>query len=247
MANPPFRLHPVMVEKVQSVTPRLRRITINGRCLATTYREGLPAQWLKVFIPTDDNETDRVGRAYTIRRFDAATGALDMDFVLHGDAGPASNWAMQAKAGDRFEISDPHPRGGVRLEPHHTHYLMFGDETALPAIAGILEALPTTAHADVFVEIEDRAEEQRIESAATVNLQWRCREGRGARSKLVEAVRAMPAPGSATLVFAAAESSIVQAVRRHAVDEWRVARGNLHAAGYWKHGDADHRDEEATA
>ncbi|QOG07400.1 siderophore-interacting protein [Aureimonas sp. OT7] len=246
MANPPFRLYPVMVEKVQSVTPRLRRITINGRCLATTYREGVPAQWLKVFVPTDD-ETDRVGRAYTIRRFDAATGALDMDFVLHGDAGPASNWAMQAKAGDRFEISDPHPRGGVRLEPHHTHYLMFGDETALPAIASILEALPATTRADVFVEIEDQAEEQRIESAAAVNVDWLCRDGRGANSRLVEAARAISAPGPETLVFLAAESSIVQSIRRHAVQEWRIARENLHAAGYWKRGDADHRDEEATA
>lgn len=243
MAKPPYTLHAVTVEKVQSVTPRLRRITIDGRRL-TTYREGLPAQWLKVFVP---GETDGGGRAYTVQRFDPVTGALDMDFVVHGDAGPASNWAMQAKAGDRFEISEPHPRGGVRLEPHHTHYLLFGDETALPAMASILEALPAATRADVFVEIEDRAEEQRIESAAAVNLQWLCRDGRGANSRLVAAARAMSAPGPETLVFVAAESSIVQAVRRHAVQEWRVARENLHAAGYWKRGDADHRDEEATA
>ena len=38
-------------------------------------------------------------RTYTVRRFDAAAGELDVDFVLHEGHGPAAAWARDARPG----------------------------------------------------------------------------------------------------------------------------------------------------
>ena len=40
-------------------------------------------------------------RTYTIRELRPAHAEVDVEFVLHGDNGPASRWAMQAKASGR--------------------------------------------------------------------------------------------------------------------------------------------------
>ena len=145
-----------------------------------------------------------------------------------------------------FEISATHPRSGFPIEPSTEHYLLFGDETALPAIGAILEALPAQARANVCVEVDDAGEEQTIESAASVNLTWLHRKssGNGAPPSLESAAKAVARPNEKTAVWIAAESSIVMTLRKHALLEWRVDRQHLHAAGYWKRGESDHKDDE---
>ena len=243
-ARPPYSLFQVTAEQVALVTPRMKRIIIDGSCLPA-FRVGLPAQWLKVFVPAGEGRTT-AGRAYTVRRFDPASKKLDLDFVLHGDNGPVSAWAARVKAGDAFEISAPHPRSGFPIEPSTERYLLFGDETALPAIGGVLEALPGHARADAFVEVDDAGEEQTIESAASVNLTWLHRKtgGNGAPRSLESAAKAVARPEENTAVWIAAESSIVKTLRKHALLELGVDRQHLHAAGYWKRGESDHKDEE---
>lgn len=125
---------------------------------------------------------------------------------------------------------------------------LFGDETALPAIAGVLESLPAHAQADVFVEVDEAGEEQAIESAATLNLTWLHRNfapnrtGKG----LEDAARALGQPDKNTIIWIAAESTVVAALRKLAISEWGAGRSRLHAAGYWKRGEANHKDDEVT-
>jgi NADPH-dependent ferric siderophore reductase len=175
MARPPYSLFRVTAERVELVTPHMKRITIDGSCLPA-FRAGLPAQWLKVFVPAGDGPAVP-GRAYTIRRSDPASKKLDLEFVLHGDNGPVSAWVARVKPGESFEISAAHPRSGFAFQSSTERYLLFGDETALPAIGGILEALPAHTRADVFVEVDDIGEEQTIETAVAVNLTWLHRRG----------------------------------------------------------------------
>lgn len=242
--RPPHSLFQVTAEQVALVTPHMKRITIDGSCLSA-FRVGLPAQWLKVFAPAADGQTIS-GRAYTVRRFDPVSKKLDLDFVLHGDNGPVSAWAARVKVGDAFEISATHPHSGFPIEPSTTRYLLFGDETALPAIGGILEALPAHARADVCVEVDDASEEQTIESVAAVRLTWLHRKssGKAVSGGLESAAKAFGRPGDDTEIWLAAESPIVKAIRKYALLEWGVDRKRLHAAGYWKRGESDHRDEE---
>lgn len=70
-------------------------------------------------------------RYYTIRRIDAAAGWLEIDFVLHEAPGLAGDFARLARPGDICGMSGP---CGLGVKPAG-HYLLAGDETALPAIA----------------------------------------------------------------------------------------------------------------
>ncbi len=242
--RPPYALFPVVVQHVEQVTPHMKRITVDGRGLPD-FSPRLPAQWLKVFVSTADRRSI-VGRAYTIRRFDPVSRSLHLDFVLHGDNGPVSAWAARAKVGDPLEVSAVHPRSGFAIQLSVPRYLLLGDETALPAIAGILEALPARTRADVFIEVADGSEEQTLQSAATVDLTWLHRKssGQNAPGNLERAAESVGQPGENTAIWAAAESSIVKSIRRHALLAWRVDRKLLRAAGYWKKGKSDHKDEE---
>jgi NADPH-dependent ferric siderophore reductase len=245
MSLPPYRLFRVNTERVELVTPHMKRITIDGSCLPA-FRAGLPAQWLKVFVPTGDKQ-NVPGRAYTVRRFDPVSKKLDLDFLLHGDNGPVSAWAARVKPGESFEISAAHPRSGFALPSAMERCLLFGDDTALPAIAGILEALPAHTPADVFLEVDDAVDEQTIDTAAAANLTWlhRKRGGQAVARGLEEAANAIERPDENTIVWIAAEASIVKSLRAHALLQWGVDRRRLHVAGYWKRGVSNHKDEEA--
>ena len=239
--RPPYALHPVTVDRIQLLTPRMKRITIDGRGLSNL-RPGLPAQWFKVFVPLGADRRSS-GRAYTIRRFDQETGALDIDFALHGDDGPISAWAERAQVGDGFEISDVHPRSGFPIQPATSHYLLFGDATGLPAIGAILEALPAHAQAQVFVEVNDAGEEQPLISQAALALTWLHRMPPSSMP-LETAARATDMPEHAA-IWIAAESRQVAAIRRLVLKERGLDPDSLCATGYWKRGEADHRDEKA--
>jgi NADPH-dependent ferric siderophore reductase len=227
--RPPYPLHAVTVDRIQSVTPHMKRITIDGRGLSNL-RPELPAQWFKVFVPGHSGRGNG-GRAYTVRRFDPQTGALDVDFALHGDEGPISAWAERAQVGDEFEISDVHPRSGFAIQPATSHYLLFGDETGLPAIGAILEALPAHAEARVFAEVTNTDEEQPLTSPATLALTWLHRVGNRPQSTtpLEAAARAMGIPERAT-IWLAAESGQVAAIRRMLLKERGLDRDSLHAS-----------------
>lgn len=98
-------------------------------------------------------------RYYTIRRINAEEGWMDIDFVLHDAVGPACTFARRARIGDMCGISGP---CGLNVRPADA-YLLAGDETALPAIARILEGcslekrgcvLIKTHHPYVFYDLE---------------------------------------------------------------------------------------------
>jgi NADPH-dependent ferric siderophore reductase len=73
-------------------------------------------------------------RTYTVRRLDLEAGTIDVDFMLNGDHGLGSRWALNARPGDVIGV-----RGSTgRRQPEVTWYLLVGDETALLVIAGLL-------------------------------------------------------------------------------------------------------------
>ena len=75
-------------------------------------------------------------RDFTPRRFDSKTATLVIDFALH-DAGPATRWALGARAGDRLEIGGP--KSSKVVPDDFDGYLLVGDESALPAIGRRVE------------------------------------------------------------------------------------------------------------
>jgi NADPH-dependent ferric siderophore reductase len=231
----------LQVLRVTDITPRMRRVTLYGPELAgfislgtddhvkllfaTTPQEQAA---LDSFMPGQNSEGPKPAmRDYTPRRYDAASGELDIDFVLHGE-GPAATWAAQAQAGQFLYIAGP--RGSMIVPDMFDSYLLIGDETALPAIARRLEELPANRRAQVVIEIEDDAERQTLNSKAQVDVIWVLRGERD----LLEVTRQLTLPEGKLYAWVATESGLSRKVRRVLLDEFGLDEASVKAAGYWR-------------
>jgi NADPH-dependent ferric siderophore reductase len=228
--RPPLTRWPLTVVGAQDITPRMRRVSLVGDALeAFEYR---PGQDLALNLP--DGAGGQVRRHYTIRRFDPAETRLDIDFVLHGRA-PAANWARRAAIGDQIVAEGP--RGRTTVRGPADWRLFAGDETALPGIAAMIESLPAGETAIAFIEVADAAEEQPIETAATVEITWLHRAGppQAPSLGLLQALTTFPLPPGDGQACIIGETSTVRAQR-----QGLVARGfpkdRIAAEGYWRPG-----------
>jgi NADPH-dependent ferric siderophore reductase len=235
------------VVRVVDLTPRMRRITLGGPELAGFVSLGTDDH-VKLLFPQNaaeqaalenlgagkDNGPMPAMRDYTPRRYDLNTLELDIDFVLHGD-GPASTWAEQAKPGQFLHIAGP--RGSMIVPDIFDSYLLIGDETALPAIARRLEGLAANRHALVIVEVENGAEQQRLESAAQVDVIWVLREG--GRNNLLTTVQQIEVPDGNLYAWVATESKLSRQIRRVLLDEHGLNEQFVKAVGYWRLDDSD--------
>jgi NADPH-dependent ferric siderophore reductase len=145
--------HSATVIAVCELTPRMRRLTVSAPTLRDQYPR--PAQDVEVLL-TDDTGR-RVKRRYTIRRSRSGLGEFDLDALLHGTAhSPGARWAATAQPGDAIAFVGP--RGRLELTDADWH-LFVGDESALPAIAELVEALPREQAAIVMLEVGDASDE----------------------------------------------------------------------------------------
>ena len=167
----------------EKLTPRLVSVRLGGEL--DDFEHVGPTAHLKVYVPDADGTP--VARTYTPRRYDPASGTLEVVFVIHGP-GPASQWAAQAKPGDRIAVGGP--AGRYAFDSTATRWWIAGDESALPAIGTLLDALPSTADAEVHVEVDGPEDEIGLPSAAGGQIFWhhRC-PSRGASAELEDAAR----------------------------------------------------------
>ena len=254
----PVVLRTLEVLRVDRLTPHMQRVTLGGDELRG-FLSAAPDNHVKLFFPNADGElvTPTLGpngpeyppgrepspmRDYTPRRHDVARNELTIDFVLHGD-GPASNWAAQAAPGQRIGAGGP--RGSFVVAGDFDHYVLVGDETALPAVGRWLEEMPACAHADVLMEIPEASDRQPLASAASITVQWLHREGKAAgRSVLLEqALRALPSTPGDTFYWIAAESRRARTMRLFLDNERGVPKEWIRATGYWK----SEKDDDAEA
>ena len=244
------------VVAVREVTPHMRRVTLSGGDLAryatddnihvglVVPPEGHDPVWPTVgkdgLIKWHDGPGRPAMRRYTIRRYDPAAGTLDIDFVVHADSGPGSRFGLGAKPGDIVGLLGP-GGGGIRLEAEW--YLLVGDETALPAIARFLEALPPEARGMALIEVADAAEEQPMDIKAGIDIRWLHRNGAeaGTTTLLADAVRETVFPQEDVGVFAwiACELDGFKAIRAHLRKERGLKKSQHFAVSYWRKGKTD--------
>ena len=125
---------------------------------------GSPDDWYTAWRSLADEERPAM-RTYTIRAVRPSANEIDVDIVLHGLIGVASAWASTAPVGSPLVICGPNAdydgsHGGVDFHPpaRAARILLAGDETALPAIANILERLPADARGCALVEVPDEGD-----------------------------------------------------------------------------------------
>ncbi|MFC6017284.1 siderophore-interacting protein [Plantactinospora solaniradicis] len=144
-------------------------------------------------------------RTYTVRAVRRHAREVDVDIVLHGHGhggaygahGPAARWATAAQPGDRVVIMGPDDgyrgdHGGREFQPALATrtLLLAGDETAVPAIAAIVERLPAQSRGEVVLEVPHPGDVLDLPAPPMVTVTWLPRSGAPHGSLLVPAVRA---------------------------------------------------------
>lgn len=175
-------------------------------------------------------------RTYTIRRFDLDRGELWIEFVTHGDEGVAGPWADRAQPGDHVVLRGI--GGGYAPDPSADWHLLGGDESAIPAIAAALEAMPADARGVAFIEVAGPADELELPHPAGITLTWlhRGEAEAGTSSVLVDAVRGAEWLPGRVQVFVHGERGAMKALRPYFTDERGVARAELSLSPYWAYG-----------
>ncbi|MEP7244436.1 MAG: siderophore-interacting protein [Gammaproteobacteria bacterium] len=262
-AKPRKPRYPATVKRIEQLTPRMVRVTFTSTELADFGWSG-PAAHLKLIfssaeptLPTAASSSGAAAsaasagassepprptmRTYTPRRFDRDSRELDVDFVLHGE-GPASTWASQAAVGQTLTVAGP-GRNYV-VDPGADWFVLAGDDSAIPAIATILEQLPPTAQVTVFIEVVDAKDEHRISAASNATVTWlhRGEDNKIAGTLLEARLRDLQLPPGSGRIYVACESGAMRRIRRHLLTERSLSRDHVVTRGYWKLGATDHPD-----
>lgn len=261
LVTPPnFRL--LRVREIKDITPHMRRITFSGSDLWLYMLDEqihaqliIPPKGEEPIWPTlgadglvrwKDGRGRPAVRRYTIRQHDIRAGTIDIDFVLHEDSGPGSNFALHARTGDMIGVIGP---GGGGIRRGGDWYLFAGDETALPAMARIIEGLPEKVRGVALIEVADKSEEQPIKTKADFDIRWLHRNGAasGTTTLLQDAVRSVefPADLSGVLAWAGCEFDAFKAIRSHLRKERGLKKDRHLVVSYWRKGKTDDEAEKA--
>ncbi len=238
-------LRRLTVSAVTTIVPDIVRVTLRGPDLGGFAAPG-PADHVKVFLPDSSgvltvprfapdgirrpDAGEVIARDYTPFAFRGGDdgGELDLDFVLHGDEGPASAWASRARPGDELAVAGPR---GSHLPPSGVESaVIVADETALPAAHRWLAALDGIPVTGLF-PVADAATSAYLDDDR--DLRWLAGSDRYARVE--EALRSLPL-GEATFVFLAGEAASLVPLRRYLRRELGLRKDQVDAHGYWKRG-----------
>ncbi|MGC9501074.1 siderophore-interacting protein [Streptomyces sp. WG7] len=245
----PRKPHSAQVVRTERLTPHMQRVVLGGEGLSAFSADTCTDHYVKLLFPAGgatypepfDMERIReefprdqwpVTRTYTVRHWDAEHRELTLDFVIHGDEGLAGPWARRVQPGETVRFLGP--GGAYAPDPAADWHLLAGDESALPAIARSLEALPDGARAFAFIEVESAQEEQKIDSDAEVV--WLHRGDRPVGRALIEALRGLDFPEGRVHAFVHGEAACVKELRRLLRVERGIAREDLSISGYWRLG-----------
>lgn len=253
----------VEVARREQVSPHVICVTLTGEDFARLPEHGLD-QWFRLFLPREEGETsfdlpEQLGvmgylkflrmpsatrpimRNYTVREFRKPALELDVDFVVHGDDGPASRWAQRVEPGGRVALLDQ--GRGYEWASDTAFHVLVGDETALPAVVGILRDLPRDARGIAIIEVPEASDAQAVDAPAGVEVRWLDRaasdapHGKPGRLAL-EALRGVrPASPGATTAYVCGEQELAAEGRRHLVSVG-VPKPRITFAGYWRAGRA---------
>ncbi|MFI6942105.1 siderophore-interacting protein [Streptomyces sp. NPDC050418] len=246
----------------ERISPGFVRVTLGGDALRAFAPMGYD-QWFRLFLPSErglrlptrtgglwvaeymlmSKGTRPVGRNYTVRSHRSqglhSNGPeIDVDFALHesadGSLGPASAWARDGSPEDEVGILDE----GITFVPPTTArvHLLVGDETALPAIAGIIAS---TAGGDVpvhaYIEVPHEDDVQQLDVPDTTTLHWVVRkDGAPSGEGVLAEVKAAALPDGPGYAWVAGGRRLATETRRHLVGERGFAKDAVTFTGYWR-------------
>ena len=139
-------------------------------------------------------------RTYTVRKVRPGSEQIDVDFVIHDHAGPAGAFAEAAKPGDQAIIIGPNaqaegPVAGMDFHPGQSrHLLLAGDETAVPAIAAIMDSLIRDhwqGDGVALIEVPTEKDRLSLPKLEGIRVIWTVCDEFGHGHALIEAMRSL--------------------------------------------------------
>jgi NADPH-dependent ferric siderophore reductase len=260
-----YRFFEFEVARTRRVSPSVQRVTFRGVAPGglAEFASGARDQRFKLFFPQPGQEIAEVPvaagdewyatwramdpdrralmRTYTVREQRRELGEVDVDFAVHAAPGPAATWALRCLAGDRITALGPSEADNAGIDfrpPQGTDWMLLaGDESALPAIAGILEWISPATPVRAWIEIAHCEDVQGLSTWADAEITWLVR---GVGPTLTDAVRDARLPAGTPYAWIAGEATEVRQLRRHLVgtgpDARAFDRKRVTFTGYWRRG-----------
>lgn len=217
------------------VSPKMIRITATGEDLAD-FNSMAPDDHLKLMVDTGGEKPEM--RDYTPRYFNIEKRLLVVDFAIH-EAGPATQWAINAKIGDELLIGGP--RGSSQLTKTFDWLLLIGDETALPAMGRWVEESSEELTILTLGIVADESEEQQWTTKAQHKALWAHRPSSDDTSgnAAIDRLKSVQLPAGEGFIWIAAEAKAAREIKAFVLDTWSHPAQFVKSSGYWVKGMAD--------
>ncbi|ATH07065.1 hypothetical protein BIY24_03670 [Halobacteriovorax marinus] len=128
-------LYKSKILKTELITPNLRRLTVDIAELENI-DSNARGGYIKLAVMRDGEE---LKRSISIAEVDTEKKVMALDFVNHGGAGPAAQFAREATVNSEIAFYGPGPRRDV--DTTCSEYIFVGDMTAFPALKAQLELM----------------------------------------------------------------------------------------------------------
>lgn len=243
-----FKFRRLAVSAVSRLTPEMLRITFTGDM--SDFESSGATDHVKVFFPDADgvlnapslDENGRFVRDETVEYIsrdytplNPTPHTLDLDFVIHGDEGPASNWAAVAEPGDELVMGGP--RGSKSNPQGADWWLLIADASALPALGRWFAGAPAGQKITALVFGDETLTDYPLPADADV--EWVL----GERDP-EPFIRNYEFPEGTGFIWAAGEATSLIGLRRYLRRELGLPKDQVEVDGYWRAGiaGADHHD-----
>ncbi|MEM9605188.1 MAG: siderophore-interacting protein [Pseudomonadota bacterium] len=229
------------VSRVTRLAPHYYRVELVGDALARFAQTGLhfrllrqsdasrtpvwPAVNARGNVDWPSGEDSLYQKVYTVRTFDTASNTLVFDVFIH-DGGITSEWAASEPVGQTVGLLGP----GGGWFPDAETLMLFGDETALPAVLRIIENTPEHVDGQAYLLVEDALDEQTVVHSSGVTVHWLHR-ARG--DSLVVALERATTDTPTTYWWFASSQGDTKAAQRVLRKDRAIDKHRVYAAAYW--------------
>lgn len=249
----PSNFHDLTVAARREVYPGMLRLTLIGDRIEALGSGGLH---VKLMRPVRDDvevrwpEVAENGvtrwpkgphrlhvRYFTLRHLRLERGEVDVDVVRH-DGGQISDWAAQAAVGDKIGIMGP--AGDAHLPPDAKRVFLCGDETALPAIARLVDGASELVSGQALIALPAGVSLHDYMPRTAFDVRVISRSDFSARC--LDEARAMIGAQSVDFAWFGGEAADANAMRALFKQDLGLAKGRQLSVAYWRQGEAGRAD-----
>lgn len=227
------------------LTPHLQRVVLTGEDFSD-FPENEEGGYVKVILEGTKEEIEASDKrpkmkSYTVAHFDKTKKELTLDFAANLHEGQATNWAKNAKPGDKIVLAGPGPRKIYDFP--QTDYLMFCDLTSINAVRAYLNLVPESATGKAIIFVPTLEDIQKLPTRSQISIEFITEDSDDLYAKHAMNYTEL---SSKTIVFAGGEHHKVMALRNFLFKEKELPQDNVFISSYWKRGmnDEEFRKEK---